>query len=123
MEIDAGAGGPSAQTKVTLRDVAQGIFEERVQASYQEIVQKATLIKASKTWDQFKSEFPDYVEDSISFIEANLIFSKFIVNDSTFQLAVECSLSCQKRLIQKLDHFHGAKGSGPRISKVFCGRV
>ena len=84
MEIDSGAGQLNAQAKVTLREVAQRIFEDRVKASYQEITQKASLSKPLKTWDQFKSEFPDYMEDSISFIEANLIFSKFIVSDSTF---------------------------------------
>jgi len=84
MEIDSGAGQPNAQAKVTLREVAQRIFEDRVKASYQELIQKASSSKPLKTWNQFKGEFPDYMEDSISFIEANLIFSKFIVSDSTF---------------------------------------
>ena len=89
MEID------SDNTKVPLREVATKIFEDKVKASYE----RASSSKPLKTWEQFKSEYPDYVEDSISFIEANLIFSKYIVSESTFQLAVECSFACQKRLI------------------------
>ena len=83
-----------------------------------------------KTLAQFKTLYADYVKDSISFIEANLIYSKFISDESSFWLAVECSIQCQKRLIQKLDHFNsrrderlpGARSAAP-VSRVFCDRV
>jgi len=130
MEIDEGNAKEDEEHKVKLRDIAEKIFEQKFEEKYQEEVKTAATGSTPKTLAKFKTMYADYVKDSISFIEANLIYSKFISDDSSFWLAVECSIQCQKRLIQKLDHFNsrrderppGARSVAP-ISRVFCDRV
>ena len=109
MQIDSGAAGdeePSVplDLKVTLRDIAERIFTTKYEQKLDEWTKKREdTVKSNsfcpKPLKKFRDFYSTYVEDVVSQIEANLILSKSVVKEEALNLAAECAIQCQRRLV------------------------
>jgi hypothetical protein len=111
MQIDSGAARDEETSapldlKVTLRDIAENIFTTKYEQKLDEWTKKHegaanTNAFVPKPLKKFRTTYSTYVEDLVSQIEANLILSKSIVDEEALDLAAECAIQCQRRLVQR----------------------
>lgn len=131
MQIDAGQGAlgdnQALVLEVTLRDIAEKIFSDQYEAKCLE----ASTLKESKKLSvasqplplkKYKTDHSTYYEDTVSLIEASLILAKSIKDRKSFDLAIECSIQCYRRLVSREEHLQWTP-TGGSFSRMLCETV
>jgi hypothetical protein len=72
---------------------------------------------------KFKEVFAAYFEETACQIEASLLLSSAVKDSETYNLAIQCSLTCYRRLVTKEESFAQGSAQSKKFSNLMIDRV